>query len=156
LYLSLVNGRAQGLAMLTLIAVPLPGGGVPVPLRDLGTIAPAEAVSYVRTTANGHPAVLVNIIQQPSANTLRIAEGVGDLLKQHPELLPPDVHWSTFYDQAEFISSSVHGVRDAILIGVALAGLVLLVFLRDLRMTLVAVATIPLSVALVLLGLAAT
>jgi multidrug efflux pump subunit AcrB len=63
--------------------------------------------------------------------------------------------WTSFYDQAEFVSHSVRGVRDAILIGVALAALVLLVFLRDVRATLVAVATIPVSVALVLLGLGA-
>ncbi|HXB54653.1 MAG TPA: efflux RND transporter permease subunit [Vicinamibacteria bacterium] len=154
LYLSLVDGRARGLATLSQIAIPVPGGGVPVRLGDLGSIAAGEAVSYIRTTANGRPAVLINIIQQPSANTLTIAQGVADLVKAHPELLPPDVHWSTFYDQAEFIQSSVHGVREAILIGVALAALVLFFFLRDLRVTLVAVATIPLAVALVLLGLA--
>ncbi|MFI5179993.1 MAG: efflux RND transporter permease subunit [Thermoanaerobaculia bacterium] len=154
LYLSLVNGRADGRAALADISLPIPGGA-PVRLGDLGTISVGDAVSYIRTTANGHPAVLVNVIQQPSANTVEIARDIGQLLAERPDLVPKEVRWIPFYDQAEFVTHSVRGVRDAILIGVALAALVILVFLRDLRLTLVAVATIPVSVALVLLGLAA-
>ena len=73
-----------------------------------------------------------------------------------PQLLPADVHWTTFYDQARFVSDSVRGTRDAILIGVFLAGLVLLVFLRTFRLTLIAVAAIPLTVAIVGLALGIT
>ncbi len=156
LYLSLVDGRAHSNAALSEITVPVPGGGVPARLSDLGTVSAADAVSYIRTTANGRPAVLINIIRQPSANTLAIARGVEDLFRRRPDLLPSDVRWQTFYDQAEFVRHSVNGVRDAIVVGVFLAGLVLLVFLRNWRVTLVAVAAIPVSVALVLLGLAAT
>ena len=156
LYLSLVDGRVDGLAALGEISLPVPGGGVPVRLGDLGTISVGNAVSYIRTTANGRPAVLVNVIQQPSANTIAIAGGIEALFAGRPDLLPKDVLWTTFYDQAGFISHSVHGVRDAIVIGVALAAFVVLLFLRRFRPTLVAVATIPVSVALVMLGLAAT
>ncbi len=155
LYLSLVDGRADGLSTLADISLSIPGG-VPVRLGDLGTISVGNAVSYIRTTANGRPAVLINVIQQPSANTIAIARGIGDLLAEHPDLLPKEVRWTPFYDQAEFISHSVHGVRDAIVIGVVLAAFVVLLFLRGLRPTLVAVSTIPVTVALVLLGLAAT
>ena len=155
LYLSLVDGRAQTRDALAEIAVPVPGG-MPVLLRELGRITAAEAVSYVRTNADGHAAVLVNIVQQPSANTIAIASAVSALLRDHPELLPKDVRWSNFYDQAEFIESSVRGVRDAIAIGIVLASLVLFLFLRNVRTTLLAVATIPLCVALVFLGLAAS
>ena len=116
----------------------------------------ADAISYIRTTADGRPAVLINLTRQPSANTVAIAAGVRRLFAERPELLPKDVRWTTFYDQAEFVSHSVNGVRDAILIGVGLAGLVLLVFLRSVRIALVAVATIPLTVAVVLLALGIT
>ncbi len=51
------------------------------------------------------------------ASTLAIAKGVASLLHDKPDLLPPDVKWTTFYDQARFVSDSVNGVRDAILIG---------------------------------------
>src|SRR2546430_15386179 len=63
------------------------------------------------------------------------------------------VRWTTFYDQARYVSDSVSGVRDAILIGVALAALVLLIFLRSFRLTLVAVVAPPVCVSIVGLGL---
>ena len=154
LYLAVVSGRADSLQSLGALTVPAPGGtgGVPIRLDALGTIESADAVSYVRTTADGKEAVLVNIIQQPSANTVSIARGIDRLLQKRGDLIPKGVHWSPFYDQARFITASVHGARDAIVIGVALAALVLLVFLRAWRMTLVAILTVPLTVALVLLG----
>jgi len=152
LYLTLVDGRARDFAGLGDLAVPVPGG-VPARLADLGALMAADATSYVRTSANGHEAVLINVVQQPAANTVSIARGVEQLFAAHPELVPTGVEWRIFYDQAQFIRQSVGGVRDAILIGVALAALVLLVFLRSWRLALVAVATIPVTVALVVLGL---
>ncbi|HET9795732.1 MAG TPA: efflux RND transporter permease subunit [Thermoanaerobaculia bacterium] len=155
LYLSLVDGRARGIDELAALPVPLPGEGVPARLSDLGTVASGDAFSPVRTTADGRPAVLVNIVQQPSANTVAIARGVSDLLRREPGLIPRGVRWTNFYDQAAFVSGSVGGARDAILIGVGLAVLVLFFFLRDWRLTAIAAATIPVCVAIVLLGLAA-
>ena len=154
LYLTLVDGRAASLAQLGDIAIPT-ADGAPARLSDLGSLRAADAVSYIRTTAQGREAVLLNIVQQPSANTVAIARGIDALLAAHPELIPAHVKWTTFYDQARFITDSVSGTRDAILIGVGLAALVLLVFLRSWRTTAVAVAAIPFTVAIVLLGLAA-
>ena len=155
LYLTLVTGKPGSLEALARIAVPIPGGGVPVALGELGTVAAADAVTYIHTTADRKPAVLVNIVRQPDASTLDIAAGVDRLFRTKPELLPKGVGWRSFYDQAEFVRASVGGVRDAILIGVALAALVLLLFLRDWKIAAIAVATIPVTVAIVLLGLTA-
>jgi CzcA family heavy metal efflux pump len=154
LYLSLVTGKPSGLEELRRISVASPKGGVAASLGQLGEVIAADAVSFVRTSADRRPAVLVNIVRQPAASTLAIASQVGALLKERPELLPGGVKWTTFYDQAEFIRASVNGVRDAILIGIALAALVLFVYLRSIKITAVAVATIPVTVAIVLLGLA--
>ncbi|HEY6060789.1 MAG TPA: efflux RND transporter permease subunit [Gemmatimonadales bacterium] len=155
LYLTLVDGRVQDLAGLDRIGIPV-AVGAPATLADLGEVIVADEVSYIRTTADGQPAVLLNLIRQPSANTVAIADGVQRLFREQPHLLPPDVRWTTFYDQARFVTDSVHGTRDAILIGVVLAALVLLVFLRTFRLTLVAVAAIPLTVAIVGLALGIT
>ena len=78
------------------------------------------------------------------------------MLRDQPGLIPADVTWTTFYDQAIFVSDSVHGTRDAIVIGVLLAAVVLLVFLRDLRLTIAAVLAVPVTVALAGLGLSLT
>ncbi len=155
LYLSLVDGRAGGIEALGRIPVPVPGAGVPAHISELGSIAPGDAVSYVRTAAGGKAAVLVNIIRQPSGNTVSIADGIARLLKSRPDLIPKGVTWTTFYDQAEFVTHSVHGVRDAILIGIALAVAVLWIFLRDLRSSLIAVAIIPVTFAIVFVAFAA-
>lgn len=152
LYLTLVTGRVSGTEALAHLAVPVPNGP-PATLAELGTVTVANEVSYVRTTANGQSAVLVNIVRQPSANTVAIADGIDKIFKDQPNLLPKDAHWSNFYDQASFVSGSVGGARDAIIIGVVLAGVVLLLFLRDVRFTLIAVAAIPLTVAIVGLAL---
>ena len=156
LYLSLVNGMPAGIEELSKISVPSKSGEVPVSLGQLGTIESADAVSYIRTAADLRPAVLMNVIRQPSASTLEIARGVDDYLRTHAAVFGKDVRWTTFYDQAEFVRDSVRGVRDAILIGVGLAAVVLLLYLRNGRITLIAVATIPVTVAIVLLGLTVT
>ena len=155
LYLTLVDGRARGADELARLSLPVPGGP-PASLGELGTVTVADEVSYIRTTADGRPAVLVNVIRQPSANTVAIAEAVRALFRDRPDLLPAGVRWSNFYDQAQFVSDSVRGTRDAILIGVGLAALVLLVFLRRPRLTLIAVLSIPFTVAIVVLLLGVT
>ena len=152
LYLALVDGRVHDIASLSAVAVPVPGG-VPARLGDLAEIRTADEVSYVRTTAGGRPAVLVNILRQPTASTVGIAQAIDALVHERPSLIPADVEWTNFYDQAAFVSGSVTGVRDAILVGIALAAVVLLAFLGSLRMTLIAVAAIPITVASIALGL---
>jgi multidrug efflux pump subunit AcrB len=154
LYLTLVDGRVKGLEALKRLSVPTPGG-LAVPLSRLGTVAVADEVSYVRTTAQGKPAVLINVIRQPSANTIDIAHAVDARIRSG-HLLPPGAVWTQFYDQARFVTDSVNGVRDALLIGVGLAALVLLLFLRSLRLMAVAVIAIPLTAAITGLLLDAT
>jgi CzcA family heavy metal efflux pump len=154
LYLTLVTGRVTGKEELARIAVPI-AGGPPATLSDLGTIIVADEVSYVRTTAAGQTAVLVNIVRQPSANTVAIAAAIDQIFRDQPDILPKDVHWSNFYDQASFVAGSVGGARDAIIIGVVLAAVVLLLFLRNITFTFIAVAAIPLTVAIVGLALGA-
>ena len=154
LYLTLVTGRVTGKEDLAKIAVPVPGGQ-PATLSDLGTVIVTDEVSYVRTTADGQTAVLVNIVRQPSANTVAIADAIDKIFRDQPDILPKDVHWSNFYDQASFVAGSVGGARDAIIIGVVLAAVVLLLFLRNVTFTLIAVAAIPLTVAIVGLALGA-
>ena len=155
LYLSLVTGKPSSLDELSRIPLAKAAGPL-ITLADLGTVAPADAVSFVRTTAERLPAVLVNVVRQPDASTLAIAAAVEDLFRTRPELLPKGVRRTTFYDQAEYVHASVVGVRDAILLGVGLAVLVLLLYLRDWKLTAIAVATIPVTSAIVLLGLELT
>jgi CzcA family heavy metal efflux pump len=117
-------------------------GGVTL-LSDIATITPAEAPQYIHSTANGQDAVLINVFQQPGGNTVAIAAGIRDAFEAERKHLPADVTLTCWYDQSDLITNSATAVRDAVVIGVILAGLVLLVFLRDWRMTGIAILSVP-------------
>jgi CzcA family heavy metal efflux pump len=154
LYLTLIDGRATSLAELRKLAVATPGG-LAVSLEKLGTVDVADEVSYVRTSAQGKPAVLLNVIRQPAGNIVAIADAI-DALMRTQKLLPRGVEWTRFYDEARFVRDSVNGVRDALWIGIGLAAVVLLLFLRNLRLMLVAAIAMPVTAAIAGLLLDAT
>ena len=124
-------------------------GGV-VRLSDVAQVKIGPAPQYIRATADGRPAVLFDVYQQPGGNTVQIAAGIRDLIAAEQKTLPADVKIANWYDQSDLIVASARSVRDAVLIGVVLAALVLLLFLRDWKMTLVAALAVP-----VVLGVAA-
>lgn len=119
-----------------------------VPLR-LGDIAEVQdGVEDRRTliTGNGRPAALVNISRQIGGNLLQIEADLRSIISGLGNAIPRTLRLSNVYDLAEFVHSSVANVRDAILIGGALAVLILFLFLREGRATLVAAVSLPLSV----------
>jgi multidrug efflux pump subunit AcrB len=103
--------------------------------------------SWVRVTADGRDAVLLNVFQQPGANSVAIAAGIRAKLAQFDAQLPPGVHIANWYDQSQLVVASAASVRDAILVGVVLAALTLFVFLRNTKITLIAVAQVPVVIA---------
>ena len=116
-------------------------------LSDVADVVRATRPQYVHSTADGRDCVLVNVFQQPGGNTVDIAAGIRDALAAERRRLPADVTVTGWYDQSDLVTSSAHGVRDAVVIGVALAAVVLLLFLRDWRLTLVAAGSVPVVLA---------
>src|SRR6185369_8976878 len=94
---------------------------------------------------NGKPAALLNVSQQIGSNILDVRKGVEARLKELAATLPTGLHISKVYDLAGFVSDAMGSVRDAIVIGGFLAIVVLFVFLRSWRITLVAALTLPLT-----------
>ena len=92
---------------------------------------------YMIVTADGHRAVIVQVFQQPSGNTVQIVSEVAEALKNFAPRLPKGVQIHNWYDQSQLITASAASVRDAILIGIVLAGMVLFAFLRSVRLTVV-------------------
>jgi len=130
--------------------------GTPIRVKDLATVVPGEQPVYNIVTANGHPSVLVNVLQQPDGNTVKIADNINQVLAEVRRTLPPDIHLSTYYDQSQLVRESIQGVTESIIIGLVLAVVVLLLFLRDWRTTVIAAVVIPIAVsfALVMMRLA--
>ncbi|MGH7016165.1 MAG: efflux RND transporter permease subunit, partial [Caulobacteraceae bacterium] len=129
------------------------GGAGVVRLGDVATVGLAAAPSWYRVTADGTPAVSVQIYQQPSGDTVRIVKAVARVFAQARARAPPGLHVSTWYDQSQLILSSARGLAEAIAVGAVLAGLVLLVFLRNLPVTAIAVVVVPASLAISVLVL---
>src|SRR2546421_4483271 len=108
---------------------------------------------YTVVTANGKPTVLLNLYRQPDSNTVAVADAVSAELNQIRKSLPPNVNLVPFYDQSELVRDSISSVRDAILIGLILAAIILVLFLRDWGSSVVAALVIPATIAITLIAM---
>jgi len=114
-----------------------------VEMEDVATVKRAAKPKWTRVTADGKNAVLFMVYQQPGGNTVQIADDIKTRLAAIRHKLPPDVRVHSWYDQSELILASAKSVRDAILIGMLLAAMVLIAFLRNLRITLIMIVVVP-------------
>src|SRR5438552_5127620 len=112
-------------------------------LDDVATVEHSAEPQWVRVTADGRDAVLFQVYQQPSGNTVEIARGIKAKLREIKKQIPDAVKIADWYDQSDLIIASEHSTRDAIVIGMVLAAFVLLIFLRDWKVTLIATLTVP-------------
>lgn len=158
LFLVLVDDRLSSIADLEDTPVTVGGQAGPgvVRLGDIADISSSLEPSYTLVNSGGQSAVLLNVRQALQGDTVKIVKGVQQRLDQSG--LPPSVKVTPFYDQSELVSGAANAVRDAILIGALLAGLVLFVFLRSWRLMVLTGLLLPAvlaaaCVALELLGL---
>ncbi|HSZ52505.1 MAG TPA: efflux RND transporter permease subunit [Caulobacteraceae bacterium] len=128
------------------VVVKTANGGV-IRVGDVATVTAAPAPQWIRVTADGRDAVLVNVYQQPGGNTVKITQEIKAALAKVKGQGPADLHIKAWYDQSTLILDSASALRNAIIIGVILAALVLLVFLRNWRVTLAAVVAVPMVLA---------
>ncbi len=147
LVLSLVSGQARTPAEIANIVVKTTPAGAPVRIGDLGMVLPSVKPVYTIVTANQKPAVLLNIYRQPDGNTVAVADAVHAELDKIRPTMPRGATLMPFYDQSEIVKDSISSVRDAILVGLVLASLILVLFLRDWGTSLVAGLVIPATVA---------
>jgi CzcA family heavy metal efflux pump len=146
LILSLVGDQASNLQQLAAISVKATPAGVPIHLSDVGQVTAATEPIYTIVTSNGQPAVLINIARQPDSNTVAVADEVAAEIAQLRKNLPAGVTITPFYDQSHLVRESIASVRDAILIGLILAAIILVLFLRDWTSSLVAGLVIPVTI----------
>ncbi|HZZ41035.1 MAG TPA: efflux RND transporter permease subunit [Acidobacteriaceae bacterium] len=153
LILGLVGDQATNLQQLANISVKATAGGVPIHLSDVAQVVPATEPVYTIVTSNGQPAVLLNVFRQPDSNTVAVADEVSAEIAQLRRALPPGVDVSPFYDQSHLVRDSIASVRDAILIGLVLAAIILVLFLRDWSASLVAGLVIPVTITVTFIAL---
>lgn len=143
LYLVLSESRLSNIG--DLAATPVKAGATAgagvVTLGQIAAIHPSAAPEYIKVNSGGNDAVLINIRQSLTGDTVRIVHDIDARLKTLG--LPPSVIVTPFYDQSELVTGAANAVRDAILLGAVLAGLVLFLFLRSGRLMLITGLMLP-------------
>lgn len=143
LYLVLVENRLASAADVaaTPVKAGTAGGAGIVTVGDIATVQPSVRPDYTLVTSNGRRAVLVNVRQSLGGDTVKVVRDVDARLKGLG--LPPSVTVTPFYDQSELVVGAANAVRDAILLGALLAGLVLFLFLRSFRLMAITAVVLP-------------
>jgi CzcA family heavy metal efflux pump len=155
LVLSLVSGQARSIDDVANIVVKTTPLGAPIRIGDIGTVTPSIKPVYVAVTANTKRAVLLNVFRQPDSNTVAVANAVHAEIDTIRRELPKGVDLQPFYDQSDLVNDSITSVRDAVIIGVVLASLIMVLFLRDWGTSLVAGLVIPATLAVTFIVLRA-
>ena len=150
LYLLLADNQPATVAALRSIVIRADSHGV-VRLGDIADVTLSHVPQWIRVTADGQDAVLMQIFQQPDGNSVQIAGDVKQRLHDYAPQMPAGVKVANWYDQSQLVTGAAGSVRDAILIGIVLAGLVLFVFLRNTRVIVVAMLVVPAVLAITVL-----
>ncbi len=122
-----------------------------VRLKDIAAIEIGELKEYIKINANGKNVPLIAIIKQPNSNLLAVVDSVKSQLTQLNTVLPKGVVLKPFYDQADFVGDSIKSLMDVLWIGLLLAMLVTIIFLRSLKASSVILITIPITLSLTLI-----
>lgn len=125
-------------------------------LKDIADVAIREAKEYIKINANGKESILVAVVKQPTVNLIDLSEGMEKKVAEMRHVLPADVSIQPFYVQADFVKDSVHSVTDSLWVGLLLAILVAIIFLRSLKASATILFTIPVTLGLTLIVLYAT
>ena len=144
-YLLLATGQFTGLDDIrnSVVAV---DGQTPIRVRDIGEVRDGVEDPQMLVYGNNQPGALISISRQIGGNILEVADGAKALAKNLGSAIPSTLHLSVVYDMAEFVREAVASIRDAVLIGCILAVVILFLFLREGRTTLIAAITLPLTV----------
>ncbi|HEY3909668.1 MAG TPA: efflux RND transporter permease subunit [Stellaceae bacterium] len=145
LYLTISNNAFASRASVADVQLRGPKGGI-IRLGDIAKVAMGAVPQWLLVDDNGRPAVTFDVYQQDSADSLSLADAVAARLAAFMKTQPKSIQLYEWYDQTELVRSSIGAVEEAILIGLGFAGLVIFAFLRNWRVSLVAMIVVPLSV----------
>jgi multidrug efflux pump subunit AcrB len=126
--------------------------GTPIFVRDIGTAADGAAIQTSIVRVNGHEATYIPITRQEGANTLEVTDGIRAKLPKLTEI-PAGATVKFIYDQSLYIRQAIANLQKEGLLGAALAGLMIFLFLRSIKAALVVGLAIPLSLTAALVAL---
>ena len=150
LYLAINDNAFNSLRSVRQVALRTAGNGI-VRLGAIARITMGTVPQWLLVDDNGMPAVTFDVYQQDTADSITLAREVKQRLAAFMKTQPKAIHLYKWYDQTKMVGSSIGALEEAILIGLVFAALVLLAFLRNWRVTLVAMLVVPLSVLITVL-----
>src|SRR5215467_12155194 len=118
----------------------------PVKISDIAQVEDGMADTDTLANINGTSTVLLNIRRQSGTNTVEVVNGVKEQLKATEKALPPGYKLRIVRDGAEFIEASIHNVEEHLIVGSLLAAFVVMLFLTNLRSTIISAIAIPTSI----------
>ncbi|MGI8950318.1 MAG: efflux RND transporter permease subunit [Chitinophagaceae bacterium] len=122
-----------------------------VTLKDIADVEVKEAVEYIKINANGKEGILIAVIKQPNANLIDISNAMVAKINELKKTLPKDVTIKPYYIQADFVNDSVKSVKDSLWIGLLLAIIVAILFLRSIKASATILITIPITIFLTII-----
>lgn len=144
-----VDSRINDVRSLSSVAIPL-ANHQSAPLRALGEVRLGVAPATLQMSYDTERAVAINFFALPVADAVKMADGVAAKMDELAARLPGGIVVHKYWDQTTLVRDSQKSLRDAIAIGAVLAILVILLFLRNLRMTLIAAFVIPIAISIVI------
>jgi len=120
--------------------------GAPVVLNDLGNIVDSVENNRLASYYNGQQVVTLTIQRQPGTNTVEVVDAIRQLLPSFRQQLPASVTLDVLYDRSNSIRESVNDVQFSLLLAIALVVLVIFLFLRNVRATIIPTFALPTSI----------
>jgi CzcA family heavy metal efflux pump len=124
-----------------------------IQLKDIASIEVKEGVEFIKINANGKEGLLIAVVKQPNSNLVDLSKKMEAKIEDLKKILPKDVRIKPYYVQADFVNDSVKSVTDSLWIGLLLAIVVAIIFLRSLKASTTILITIPVTLFLTLIVL---
>ena len=119
-----------------------------IKVSDVAKVEISERNEYIRIKADGKDVPLIAVLKQPESNLIDVSEQVSIKVNELGKVLPDGVVLKPYYDQAEFVNGSIRSIIDVLWIGLLLAIVVVVIFLRSFKASAVILITIPLTLSL--------
>ena len=155
MYLTLTDAQLTNLNQIENIVIKNTGSRV-IQLKDIAEVIVHPAKQYIKINANGKESILIAVIKQPDANVVDLAAAMQQQLSKLRSVLPKGVTIQPYYNQADFVSDAVRSVTDCLWIGLLLAVVVAVIFLKSLKPSVTLLLTIPLTLGLTIVVLKLT
>ncbi len=152
LYLTVTDAQLRNLEELKNVVIKNDGNRI-IYFKDIADISVHEAKQYIKINANGTESLLIAVVQQPNANVVELSKAMEQKVTELQKTLPKDIRFTPYYVQADFVNDAIRSVTDALWIGLLLAMIVAILFLKSWKASATILLTIPVTLSLTMLSL---